>query len=103
RGGGEVLEGEAGDFGHPVVDGRLEACWRGAPGDVVGELIECVADSELRRDLGDGKTGRLRRERRGTRYTTVHLDHDQPPGGGVQGELYIGPAGLHPDLAQHLD
>ena len=99
----ELLEGEARDLGHHIVDGRLEARRRGAAGDVVGELVERVADGELGGDLGDGKAGRLRGERGGARHARIHLDDDQPPVGRVHRELHVRPAGLDPDLAQHLD
>ena len=45
-------------------------------GDVVGELVEGVADGELGRDLGDREAGRLRGQRRGARDPRVHLDDD---------------------------
>ena len=52
-GAGKFLEGEARDLGDDVVDGRLERGRRGAAGDVVGDLVERVADRELGGDLGD--------------------------------------------------
>ena len=60
-----------------VVDGRLEAGRRHAR-DVVGDLVEAIADRELRGDLRDRKAGRLRRQRRAARDARVHLDHDHP-------------------------
>ena len=45
---GEFFEGEAGDFHHDVVDGGFEAGRRDA-GDVVGQLVQRVADGELAR------------------------------------------------------
>jgi hypothetical protein len=60
RGAGEFLEGEAGNLGDDVIDGRFERGRGGAAGDVVGDLVQRVADRELGRDLGDRKTGRLR-------------------------------------------
>ena len=60
-GAGELLEGEARPLDDDVVDDRLE---RGArPRDVVLELVERVADGELRGDLRDGVARRLARER----------------------------------------
>ena len=52
-GAGEFLEREARDLGDDIVDGRLERGRRRAAGDVVGDLVERVADGELGRDLGD--------------------------------------------------
>ena len=102
-GAGEFLEGEARDLGHHIVDGRLEACRRRAAGDVVGELVERVADGELGRDLGDGKARGLRGKRGRARHARVHLDDDEAPVGRVHRELHVRSAGLHPDLAQHRD
>ena len=59
---GQLLEGPARDLGDDVVDDRLETR-RGHLRDVVSDLVERVADRESRRDLGNGKTGRLGRER----------------------------------------
>ena len=76
---GQLLEGPAGDLGDHVVDGRLEA-GRGGPGDVVGDLVEAVADGQAGGDLGDGEAGGLGGQGRGARHPGVHLD-DQPPAG----------------------
>ena len=61
-GAGELLEREPRDLHHDVVQRRLERR-RGAPGDVVGDLVEGVADGQLRGDLGDREAGRLGRQR----------------------------------------
>ena len=45
------------------------------PGDVVLELVERVADGELRRDLRDRVARRLRGERARSRDAWIHLDH----------------------------
>src|SRR6185437_3198252 len=87
RGAGEFLEGEARDLGDDVVDGRLERSRRRAAGDVVGDLVERVADGELGRDLGDREAGRLRREGRRARYARVHLDDDEAAVFRIDGEL----------------
>src|SRR6059036_3917224 len=63
---GELLEGEARDLGHHVVDRRLEAGGRLAR-DVVAELVERVADGELGGDLRDREARGLRGERRAAR------------------------------------
>ncbi len=102
-GAGELLEGEARHLGDDIVDGRLEARRCGAAGDVVVELVERVAHRQLGGDLGDGKAGRLRGQRRGARHARVHLDDDQPPVGRVDRELDVGAAGLDADLAQDAD
>ena len=99
----KFFEGEARDFRDDVIDGRLERRRRRAAGDVVGDLIESVADSELGRDLGDRKPGRLRRQSRGAGDARVHLDHHHAPIGRIDGELHVRTAGLDPDLAQNRD
>ena len=101
-GAGELLEGEAGDLGDDVVDGRLEG-GGGDLGDVVVELVEGVADGELGGDLGDGEAGGLGGQGGGAGDAGVHLDDDEAAGLGVDGELDVGAAGLDADLAQHRD
>src|SRR5262249_2923422 len=49
---GELLERPARNLRDDVVDRRFEARW-GLEGDVVGDLVERVADRKSRRDLGD--------------------------------------------------
>ncbi len=98
-GAGELLEGEARDLGHDVVDGRLEA-GRGGAGDVVRDLGKLVADREPRRDLGDREPGRLGREGRRARHARVHLDDDPAPVPRIDGELDVRPTGLDPDPAE---
>ena len=58
-GAGELLEREARELDDDVVEGRLEACGR-RPGEVVGNLVERVADRELGGDLRDQAARRLR-------------------------------------------
>ena len=102
-GAGKLLEREARDLGDDIVDRRLERRRRRAAGDVVGDLIERIADGELGRDLGDRKPGRLRRQRRGAGDARVHFDHDHAPVGRIDRELHVRAAGLDPDLAQNRD
>ena len=59
---GELLEGEARDLDHDVVEGGLEGRRRLA-GDVVGDLVQGVADGESSGNLCDGEARGLRRER----------------------------------------
>ena len=61
-GGRELLEREPRHLDDDVVERRLEARRRD-PGDVVRDLVEAVADGELRGDLGDREAGGLRGER----------------------------------------
>ena len=96
----ELFEGEARDLGHDIVDRRFERS-RGRAGNVILDLVERVADGQLRRDLGDREAGRLRRQRRGARHARVHLDDDQAAVLGIDRELDVRPAGFDADLAQH--
>ncbi len=61
----ELLEGPARDLDHRVVEGGLEG-GVGLAGDVVGDLVEGVADRQQGGDLGDREAGRLRGQRRAT-------------------------------------
>ena len=99
----ELLEREARDLGDDVIDRRLERRRRGAARDVVAQLVERVADGQLRRDLGDREAGGLRRERRRARHARVHLDDEQAAVGGADGELHVRAAAFHADLAQDRD
>ncbi len=98
-GAGELLERPAGDLGDHVVDRRLEA-GRRLLGDVVGDLVEGVADGELGRDLGDREPGGLGRQGRGAADPRVHLDDDPATGGRFDGELDVRAAGLDADATQ---
>ena len=80
---GELLEREPRHLHHDVVERRLEG-GRGLLGDVVADLVEGVADGDLRGDLGDREAGRLRGQRTRPRDARVHLDHDQPAVRGVR-------------------
>ena len=71
--------------------------------DVVGDLVEPVADREPRGDLGDREAGRLRGQRGGARHARVHLDDDDLVRRRVDRELHVGAAGLDPDGADHRD
>ena len=99
---GELLEGEARPLDDGVVDRRLERGRRPAR-DVVGDLLQRVADGQAGGDLCDREARRLRGERRGARDARVHLDHDDLVGGRVDRELHVRAAGLDPDGANHGD
>ncbi len=102
-GAGEFFEREARDLGDDVVDRRLERGRRRTAGDVVRDLVQGVADGKARRDLGDRKARRLRREGRGARHARVHLDHDHAPVLGIDRELHVRAARLDADLSQDRD
>ena len=87
----ELLEGEARDLDHAVVDGRLEAR-RGGVRDVVLDLVEGVADGKKGRHLCDGETGGLGSKGGGAGDARVHLDDDDTAVLRVHGELDVGAA-----------
>ena len=99
---GELLEREARDLDDDVVERRLEARRRRA-GQVVRDLVERVADGELRRDLRDRIAGRLRRERRRPRHARVHLDHADVARHAVARELDVRAARVDADRADDRD
>ena len=101
-GAAELLEGEARDLHHRVVDGGLEA-GRGLPGDVVLDLVEGVAHGELGGELGDREARRLGGQGGRARDARVHLNDHDPTGLGVDRELAVRAAGLHADLAHDAD
>jgi hypothetical protein len=92
----KFFEIPARDLDYDVVDGRLERGGREA-GDVVRDLVEVIAQGELRRDLRDREPGRLRRQGGRPRDTRVHFDHDHASGCRIDGKLNIRPAGLDAD------
>src|SRR5699024_4277943 len=96
-GAGELLEGKAWGLDHHVVEGRLEG-GRGDTGDVVGDLIQGVADGQLGGQLRDRETGGLGGQRGGTGHARVHLDGDDAAVGGVDGELDVTATGINTDL-----
>ncbi len=97
----ELLEGEARELDDDVVERRLEARRRRAR-EVVRDLVERVADSELRGHLGDRVARRLAGEGRRTGHARVHLDHPQLAGLAFAGELDVGAAGLDADRPDDL-
>jgi hypothetical protein len=95
-GAGELLEREARPLDDDVVDDRLEGGARAR--DVVLELVERVADGELRRDLRDGVAGgldasALERDTRGFISMTWTR-----PSSGLDRELHVRAARLDADL-----
>ena len=100
---GKFLEREARNLGDHIIDGRLERGRRRPTRDVVLEFIEGIADRELRGDLRDRKSGRLRCERRRARNARVHLDDQDPSVLGIHRKLHVRAARVDADLAQHRD
>ena len=98
----ELLEREARELDDHVVEGRLERGGRRLR-QVVGDLVQRVADRQLGRDLRDRVAGRLRGQRRRARHARVQLDHAQLAALARPRELDVRPAGLDADGADHGD
>ena len=95
----ELLEGKARHLDNAVVNRGLKA-GRRCLGNVVDDLVECVAHSQARGGLSDGETRGLGGQRGRTAHARVHLDDDQATGLGVHGKLHVGAAGLDANLLQ---
>ena len=87
----ELLESKARNLYHTVVNRGLEAGRRGLR-DVVGDLVQSVANGEKRRLLGNGEAGGLGCKGRGAAHARVHLDDDHAAVVGVHGKLHVGAA-----------
>jgi hypothetical protein len=101
-GAGELLEGEARELDDDVVECRLEAR-RGGARQIVRDLVQRVADGELRGHLGDRIAGRLRGERRRPRHARVHLNDADLAGLARARELDVGATGVDADGADDRD
>src|SRR5699024_8368260 len=100
----ELLVGPSRDFGHDVVDRRLEGGGRLA-GDLVVDLVETLAERDLRRDACDGIARRLGGERRRARDASVDLDDTVFAAGRpvvAPGELDV-TAALNAEIANHVE
>src|SRR5262245_54346799 len=91
-----------GNFDNDVIEHRLE---RGGSflRDIVWDLVQRVADGQLRCNLCNGKTGSLRSQRRTARHARVHFDDDEPAVLRIHGKLDIRSAGLDTNLANNCD
>ena len=98
----ELLEGEARDLDHDVVQGRLEGRG-GLLRDVVRDLVQGVAEGELGGDLGDGEAGGLGGQRRGAGDARVHFDDHHAAGVRLDGELDVAAAGVDAHFADDGD
>ncbi len=96
----ELLKRETRNLNNHVVDGWLKRS-RSGTGDVVLDLIQGVADSHLRSDLGNWVTSSLRSQRRGTRHTWVHLNNDDSAGLWVHRVLDVTATGVHTNFADY--
>ncbi len=105
----ELLQVPARHLARDVVEGRLEERGR-RPGDVVLQLVQAGAETELGRDVGEGIAGGLGREGARARQAGVDLDDAIIPALRVERELDVALAddpqvadGLERDRPQRLD
>ena len=98
----ELLEREAGNLGHHVIDRGFEAGRRGT-GDVVDDFVEAVAHRQPGGDLGNREASGLGGQGGGTGDAGVHLNHHHIPIEWIDGELDVGTAGIDADLADDRD
>src|SRR5215203_904810 len=98
----ELLEGEARYLGYHVVERRLER-GRRRPGYVVGNLIECVPDRQLRRYLRDREPRRLARQSTRPADPRVHLYHIELVTLRVHCELDVRSPSRYPDLSYYAE
>ena len=106
---GKLVKGPLGHFHHDVVQRRLKA-GAGLAGNVVFDLVQRVAQRDLRGDLGDGITGGLGGQRRRTGHAGVHLDNGVLKAVGIQRQLHVAAAhdaqmgdDVQRRLAEHLE
>ena len=88
-GGGELVEGEAGQLGDDIVDAGLEG--GGGGGD--HDLVQGQTHGHLGGDPGDGVAGGLGGQGGGAGDSGVDLDEVVFEGVGIQGELDVAAAG----------
>ena len=97
---GKLLEGKPRNLDNDVIDGRLETslCFLS---DIIGQLMQPPADSELGGNFCDRKTGRLTGQRTGAAHAWIHLNHDHPTGLRLDGKLNVGTTRLDTNRADH--
>ena len=88
----ELIERKTRHLDHAVVEHGLEGSV-GLLGHRVLDLIQGVAERNLRRDLCDRIAGRLRSERRGTADTRIHLNDAVLKAVRIQRVLHVAAAG----------
>ena len=97
----ELVEREARQFHHDVVEGGLKGGDGGAR-DGVRDLAQRATDGDLRRDARDRISGRLAGECRAAADTRVHLDHHVLGVVGREGQLHVA-APLHTEGANDVE
>ena len=88
----EFIEGKSRHLDYHIVKHRLEACV-GLLCNSVLDLIQCVAESDLRSNLRDRVSCRLGRKGGGTADTRVHLNYTVLEALRVKCVLYVAATG----------
>ena len=88
----EFIEGKSRHLDYHIVKHRLEACV-GLLCNSVLDLIQCVAEGDLRGNLRDRISCRLGRKGGGTAYTRVYLNYTVLKALRVKRVLYIAATG----------
>ena len=104
----ELVKGPLGELHHHVIHRRLKAR-ASLASDVVGDLVEIVAQGDLGGDFGDGVAGCLAGQRRGAGDTGVHFDDGVLKAVGIESKLAVAAADdaeggddIQRGLAEHL-
>ena len=96
----KFVERQAGDLYHAVIQHGLKTGIR-LPSDGVGNFIQCVAQGNLGRHLGDGVTGGFGSQGRGTAHPGIYLNHTILKTLRMEGILHVAAAG-NPQLADDI-
>ena len=88
----ELIKRQAREFDDAVIERGLEA-GEGLARNRIADLVECIAERDLGRHLGDRISRRLRGERGGTRHTGIDLDDTVLKARRMQRKLNIAAAG----------
>ena len=88
----KLVKRQTGDLHHAVVQHGFETCV-GLARNRVGDLVQCVSQGDLRRNLGDGISGSLTCQRGRTAYTGIYFDDTVLKAVGMKGVLNVTSAG----------
>ena len=99
----EFFEGKARNFGHDVVNGRLETGRCGTASNLVIQFVQGVTNGQLGRHFGDRKAGGFGGQRRRARDPRIHFDHNHTTGVGIDAKLHVRATGFDTDFSQHRD
>ena len=90
--GDELIERQSGHLDNTVVQSRFKARI-GLAGNGILDFVQCIAQCDLCRNLGNGITGCLTCQCGRTAYTGIYFDDTVFKAGGMQGKLYVTAAG----------